>query len=373
MASSDLEHVNLLCLFPRESDLQAAKDVFEHDTGSKFVLDPRRLQVGARICQKWKSNRDANEISVLFASQTKSGGTECSSRLSELASHYSADLAVMAGTCTGLEDADSRLQHASVLVVRKATLMAGLQSTGLQSTEFRADAEYAELESELVKLIDPFITTEIDGVNGWLDVIPDHRCCPSPRYAREIVIEMLSDSRGLAKRDVLGKVQQLQQTVKRFSAMDSAKWGYIIRTMMNDSVPWIEVIDDELCILKNTKRAVKYYNAADHFPRKDQVGVSLCTIGSMDWQLENLASEINELRRRMATKTLVAVDQESYQFMKLCPSILKGSRCLVVKGMSEYCPGMHGQPAVFETYAACTAAAFLRSLVTKRQSNLFSE
>ena len=368
VSSVEREHLNLLCVFPREAELKVATVIFEGGTDSTFDLDTRFSQLGLRICRGWKSEPASGELTIGFVSQTKTGSDGCTKRLSQVAECFTPDLVVMAGVCAGAEDLTSGCQHGCVVIVNKATRMGeGIKSKGCKYPN--VDAEYVELDSELVSWIAPL--TEIEEPE-WLKLIPKALWCPSPRSAREMIIKMLDSNPGMPKKRILEECNRIQET-KEFGAMNGITWGLILNRMEKDTNPWIKVVDEDLYTLENTKRSISYYNGAHHPLGTDRIQAFLGTMGTMEHQIGDLASEIDDLRPAMGAHSLIAVDQEAYDFIKLCQDRFKQSLCVVVKGISERCISAHGRLTPFQKFAACTPVAWLRFFVTKHQQHLFSK
>jgi hypothetical protein len=359
------ERVNLLCVFPREQELRVAKEIFETGTDCKFELDPRFSHLPLRICRAWKSGPSSGKLTIGFLAQLKPGSDGCSKRLCEVAEFFTPDLVAMVGVCGSTEDRRSGRQHGCVIIVKKATKMAGIKCK--DSNHLKVDATYVDLDSELDGRIASFAESEQP---SWLELIPNTLRCPSPRSARDIIIDMLDTNHKMPKKSILEECSRIQKT-KEFGAMDTRSWALIINEMLEGPNPWLQVVDEEQCTLKNTHRSTSYIHNADDILGVDRIRAFLGTMGTTELQMEDLSSEISDLKTAMSANSLIAIDQESYGFMKLCRDQFKHSMCVVVKGISETYITADNQLTAFQRYAVCTPAAWLRFFVTTQEQYLF--
>ncbi|XP_062498777.1 uncharacterized protein LOC134176114 isoform X2 [Corticium candelabrum] len=89
------------------------------------------------------------------------------------------------------------------------------------------------------------------------------------------------------------------------------------------------------------------------------------SIGSISFMTETLDKDMEQHKRKMANKNLIGIDMEAYPFMAYCRAAFPKSMPVVIKGISDY--GNAEKYEYYQTYAASTAAAFLRNLLGSKQ------
>ncbi|XP_062515719.1 uncharacterized protein LOC134191155 [Corticium candelabrum] len=304
---------------------------------------------GLLVCRGW----NGTVLTIAMISQTEPGETTCCGRLTELQRYFSVDLAVMTGSCAGVQDVEVGIEYGCVVVAERTVMEEGIETP---DGEFLAHGNPAKLDENLSVLIKSSLG-KLDGSRDWLNVIPHEARFPSPRYAQEIVIsEVFKRETGLKKKDLFA-ILEGKEDVENISCRT---WDTIL-TQAADVAGLVSISHG---IVSCTEEARAYERDAYEFPRRDEIKVVVDSIGSVRTLTKPLPNTIATYRKRMANWRIRGIDVEAHQFMTHSKAAFPDCLPLVMKGISDY--GDRLQHDYYQEYAASTPIAFLRHLLTRQ-------
>lgn len=353
MAKRDYFHVLIVC--PRESELQAARRVFEHQSITKFESAHTDLSFNLRLCRGWKSL----PLNVAMVAQVRPGGIETMKLVSELAKHFSAGLIAMTGVCAGEENKYTGVEYGTVVVAKRTTTESG----GLSQADgtYQPHALYIDLDKQISPTINELI--QLGESHIWLEYIPGKSYCPSPRYVRELLLDHVLDngSDGISKRQLLRTVEEAT-----LHSISSLVIDEVLSKMQNEAEPWV-CAGDEAGVYKPTDQGERYARSEAGFLREDRdiITVISASMLSVSTETESLDKEIGALKQRVANRDVKAVDHEAHFFMEQATSCFSPGLPIVMKGISDYGTEV-SKMNYYEVCAASTSASFLRHFITQK-------
>ena len=357
--------VNLLIVCSQSPDSQVVETVLQHESDGKFLLQSDDINL--RYCSKWRPKSKGHPfLTVALASQKSSDVHSCSERLTELSSRYQPELLVMLGRCSSVEVEHSVVEHGCVFIAKKAAISRGTK----HGEKYEVEAEYAEVSGKMMTLMNEFVHRESP---EWSKLVPSDMQCPSPRYAREIVLDIIiSEPDGITKKSVLERCQKLKG-FSGFGAMSNMTWASIIKCLVNEK-EWIEETGEHGDVLKATKQGHKYSRNAHEgiFPKRDSPSLIFETIGTVDHPSVMTPADTENLRRRMGANRLMAVDKDAYRFMKEAKTLFPEAHYVVIKGVTDHYT--EEQPInCYEKFVVASSAAFLKYFISNVHQLLFSK
>ena len=353
MAKRDYFDVLIVC--PRESELQAALEVFQPDPkrSSRFEGAYSDLPYNIRLCRGW----DGLPLSVAMVAQVECGGIETMKLVADLAKDFSVGLIAMTGTCSGEEDRNRGIEYGTVVVAKRTTTECG----GLKKADgsVQSRARYIELDKKLFPSLNELVETRKN--RKWLSYVPAKLCCASPRYVKDLLLECVLDKQPIAKKMLLKNV------ALKLSSLTKLNINETLEKMQKEQEPLVyaELRTGEY---KSTKAGKLYPHDQVEFPCEDNtITVIAASIGSMLMETEKLDTEMKEVRLRMADHDIKAIDREAHFFMEQATNSFSPGLPVVMKGISNY--GTEASKLrYYEPYAASTSAAFLRHFITEKES-----
>jgi hypothetical protein len=338
-------HFHLLIFFAQQFEQSSAQNVFEAQTLTKFEPTYWDLLPGLSVCENWNSSG----LTVAMMTQAEMGETACTTRLTKFRDYFRADMIVMLGTCSGVEDCDRGVEYGSVVVAKRTVIEGGtIRSNG----DHFPYANVLSIDEDLLVSINTVVEELRNSEQKWLEVIPTDMRCPSPRRAKEIVLNTVVTNGCRMKK------QDLYQALKRVETSRRFPWDLILKYMSG----WIR---DSQGQVEATEDGLSYKEQSFQFPREDEIRVMVDSIGSLRCKTENLPNDLATLKERMSDYKVNVFDMESHHFMNQCKALFPDCLPLVVKGIARYGTGekIH---KYYKDYAAATPAAFLRHILTQK-------
>ena len=209
MARRDHFHVLIVC--PQQSELEAARYVFEHETNSKFEEAHTDLSCSLYLCREWNNL----PLNVAMVAQVESGGIGAMNLVADLANYFSVGLIAMTGICAGEEDKYNEIEYGTVVVANRTTTESG----GLEKANetFEPRALYKELDKQISPAINELVATK---ESSWVDGIPSQSYRPSPRYVKELLLQsVLANTEGIMMEDLLTTVRSKFPGIESFHLM----------------------------------------------------------------------------------------------------------------------------------------------------------
>ena len=350
MARRDHFHVLIVC--PRDSELQAARHVFEHETNSKFEEAHTDLSCSLYLCREWNNL----PLNVAMVAQVESGGIGAMKLVADLANYFSVGLIAMTGICAAEEDKYNRIEYGTVVVANRTTTESG----GLEKANetFEPRALYKEISKQISPAINELVATK---ESSWVNFIPSQSYRPSPRYVKELLLQsVLANTEGIMMEDLLTTVRS------KFSGIEMLSLDEVLQKVLNEPKPWI-CAEDKL--LKATDEGEHYATDQPLFVHVDHdatVAVS-ASIASVTNEVNDLDKEMETLKQHMAHHDIKAIDREAHFFMEQATDSFSPGLPVVMKGISDY--GTDSSKLdYYKIHAASTSAAFLRHFVTQKNS-----
>lgn len=301
------------------------------------------------MCRYWNKT----PLTVAMISQPDTGETECTARLTELQKHFRVDLAVMTGTCAGAEDVHGGVEYGTVVIAKRTGIESGNKTV---DGGFLPQGNPAKLDKEMISAIQA-VAVRLGSSTGWLSTIPREAWRPSPRYAKELILdEVLNSETKMNKKDLFRKLQG-QEGLDR---MDLRVWDSILKNACEVD-GWLNV---SAGVVTYKDCGIKYKDEAYDFPRKDKISILMDSIGTIRCGVQNLSKVISKYRRQMSDGQLKGIDMEAHHFMTHCTAAFPGCIPLVMKGISDY--GSLSKQDYYCEFAASTPVAFLRHLLTQQ-------
>ncbi|XP_062504391.1 uncharacterized protein LOC134181184 isoform X2 [Corticium candelabrum] len=354
MARRDHFHVLIVC--PQQSELEAARYVFEHETNSKFKEAHTDLSCSLYLCREWNNL----PLNVAMVAQVESGGIGAMNLVADLANYFSVGLIAMTGICAAEEDKYNRMEYGTVVVANRTTTESG----GLEKANetFEPRALYKELDKQISPAINELVATK---ESSWVDFIPSQLYRPSPRYVKELLLQsVLVNAGGIVMEDLLTTVRS------KFPGIEMLSLDEVLQKVLEESKSWI---CSEGKLLKATNEGKHYANDQPSFPRGDHAIVAVsASIGSVTNEVKDLGKEMKTLKQHMADHDIKAIDREAHFFMEQATDSFSPGLPVVMKGISDY--GTDSSKLnYYKVHAASTSAAFLRHFVTQKNSIIKSQ
>ena len=351
MAKRDYFDVLIVC--SRESELQAALDVFQHETSSTFEGAHIDLHYNIRLCRGW----NGLPLTIAMVAQVECGGIETMKVVADLAKDFSVGLIAMTGTCSGEEDKNRGIEYGTVVVAKRTTT----ECEGLKKADgtVQSRARYIKLNKTLFPSLNELVQTRKN--RKWLSYVPAKLCCASPRYVKDLLLECVLDKQPIAKKMLITNV------VLKFPSLTKLNINETLEKMQKEQQPLVYA-ERRTGEYKSTKAGELYPHDQVEFPCEDNtITIIAASIGSMSMETETLDTEMKEVRLRMADDDIKAIDRESHFFMEQATDSFSPGLPVVMKGISDY--GTEASKlSYYEPYAACTSAAFLRHFITEKKS-----
>ena len=193
------DHFDVLIVCPRESELQAASRVFEHETNSKFEGVHTDLPYNLCLCRGWNNL----PLNVAMVAQVGSGRIESTKLVPDLAKHFTVGLIAMTGICAREEDKYRGIDYGTV-VVGSNTIT---ECEGLEKEDgiVQSRVSYKELDKQLFPALNELV--EMRESHKWSSYVPAVLYRASPRYVKELLLECVLDNEGISKRRLLTTVE----------------------------------------------------------------------------------------------------------------------------------------------------------------------
>lgn len=347
------DHFHVMIVCPHEFEVQAARRVFERDTNSRFLQAYRDLPFNIRICRDW--NLSGTNVAVV--AQAHPGGIECMKLICQVAMHFSVDLIAMTGLCSAAEFKCGGVELGSVMVARRTTTLLGRKET--EDGQYEMQSQYKEVDKDLVPLISQLVN---EGSDEWMKYVPDEAHPPSPRYIRDLTLNVVGEasSEGRSKRQLMDQLQQ------QLPHVDIRVFDEILNMMRRQPDPWVEATGQYGDMFVITAEGEKYYRERQ-FLRKDNVTVVFDSMASTNDETEDLASRLTTLKQQLGDRNVKAIDCESHYFMEKATECFAPGHAVVMKGVSD--PGsLISKLQKYQKFAASTPAAFLRHFITRRMN-----
>ena len=351
MAKRDYFDVLIVC--PRESDLQAALDVFQHETSSTFEGAHTDLPYNIRLCRGW----NGLPFTIAMVAQVECGGIETVKLVAHLAKDFSVGLIAMTGICSGEEDRNRGIEYGTVVVAKRtATECEGLKKA---DGTVQSRARYVELNKKLFPPLNELVQTREN--RKWLSYVPAELYRPSPRYVKDLLLECVINKQPIAKKMLLTNVVDKLPTLTKVNINET------LENMQKQQEPLVYA-ERRTREYKSTTAGELYPHDQVEFPCEDNtITVIAASIGSMSMETEKLDTEMKEVRLRMADHDIKAIDREAHFFMEQATDSFSPGLPAVMKGISNY--GTEASKlSYYEPYAASTSAAFLRHFITEKKS-----
>ncbi|XP_062504100.1 uncharacterized protein LOC134180933 [Corticium candelabrum] len=350
------DHFDVLIVCPRESELQAARHVFEHETNSKFEGAHTDLPYNLRLCRGWNDL----PLNVAMVAQVGSGHIECTKLVPDLAKHFTVGLIAMTGTCTGEEDKYRGIEYGTVVVGNRTTTECG----GLEKEDGTVQSRvcYKELDKRLSPALNELV--EMRESHKWSSYVPAVVYRASPRYVKELLLECVLDNEGISKRKLLTAVESKSLGLTKLDIDE------VLDKLQKEQRPLIYAPQDKQWEYKSTNAGQLYANVQVKFPCEDKTfTVVFASIGSVFIETERL--DMTKVRQRMGDHNIKAIDKEAHSFMEQATDRFSPGLAVVMKGISDY--GTESSKLMYyEDYAAATPAAFLRHFITEKKSVISS-
>lgn len=355
MAQAVTNHFDVLVVCPSKAELDVTKAVFEYKTGRKFESSPH-FPRDVLVCEEWNSS----SMTVAMVSQRQPGGEECRKLVQTMSSWMTARLVAMTGICAGKEDKSFHVEHGSVVVAKTAkTTNPGLGTKKSSSTlhESVPFPDVISLDSEaLIKSIEGLAS---ESSEVWRRFIPKEYECPSPRYAKELILQEL-DKGKLEKETLLTRLLQSKESL----AVTEKTWNRILDQMLNKGgPPWVK--EERTTYKISTKGKEHKEDASKAFLREYVPKVLVDCIAS-PLAPADVVDDLQHLKLHMTTNKVSGVDLEAYYLMDEVKTRFESSLSVVMKGLSSDYSGQCVELDCFQKHAASAAAAALRYLIEQR-------
>ena len=376
MAKRDYFDVLIVC--PRESELQAALDVFQHETGSTFEGAHIDLPYNIRLSRGWHGL----PLTIAMVAQVECGGVETMKLVSNLAKYFSVGLIAMTGICSGEEDRNRGIEYGTVVVAKRTTT----ECEGLKRADetVQSRACYKELNGELLPSLNELVQERES--RKWSSYIPTKLYRSSPRYVKELLLECVVDNEQVKEKKVFSrkkgscvcfKKQKICAGIekRKLLAVVQPKVSGLTEFPINETLEKMQkerepLVYTEGCLqeYKATHAGELYAKVQVEFPCKDKSpNVVAASIASVLMDTEKLNTEMIELKQHMADHDIKAIDREAHFFMEQATNNFSPGLPVVMKGISDY--GTEASKLIYyEPYAASTSAAFLRHFITDKKS-----
>ena len=345
------DHFDVLIVCPRESELQAARHVFEHETNSKFEGAHTDLPYNLRLCCGWNDL----PLNVAMVAQVGSGHIESTKLVPDLAKHFTVGLIAMTGICTGEEDKYRGIEYGTVVVGNRTTTECG----GLEKEDGTVQSRvcYKELDKRLSPALNELV--EMRESHKWSSYVPAVVYRASPRYVKELLLECVLDNEGISKRKLLTAVESKSLGLTKLDIDE------VLDKMQKEHEPLVYV-EGKRREYKATEAGELYANDQTGFALENKTfTVVFASIGSVFMGTERL--DMTKVRQRMGDHDIKAIDKEAHSFMEQATDSFSPGLAVVMKGISDY--GTESSKLMyFEAYAAATPAAFLRHFITEKKS-----
>ena len=351
MAKRDYFEVLIVC--PRESELQAALEVFQHETSSTFEVAHSDLPYNIRLCRGW----NGMPLTIAMVAQVECGGIETMKLVTDLAKDFSVGLIAMTGICSGEEDRNRGIEYGTVVVAQRTTT----ECEGLKKADgtVQSRARYIELSKTLLPSLNELVQKRRN--LKWLSYVPAELCCASPRYVKDLLLECVLDKQPIAKKVLLTNV------VLKLPSLTKLNINETLEKMQKEQEPLLYA-ERRTGEYKSSKAGELYPHDQVQFPCEDNaITVIAASIGSMSMETEKIDTEMKEVRQHMADHDIKAIDREAHFFMEQATNSFSPGLPVVMKGISDY--GNEASKLIYyEPYAASTSAAFLRHFITEKKS-----
>ena len=347
------DYFDVLIVCPRESDLQAALNVFQHKTSSTFVGAHTDLPYNIRLSRGW----NGLPLNIAMVAQVECGGIETTELVSDLAKYFSVGLIAMTGICSGEEDSNRGIEYGTVVVAKRTTTECEVLKKADGTVQSRA--RYIELNKTLFPSLNELVETRKN--HKWLSYVPADLYRSSPRFVKDLLLECVLDKQPIAKKMLLTNV------VLKLPSLTKHNMNETLEKMQEEQEPLV-YSERRTREYKSTKAGELYPHDQVEFPCEDNIiTVIVASIGSMSMETEKLDTEMKEVRLRMADHDIKAIDREAHFFMEQATDSFSPGLPAVMKGISDY--GTEASKlSYYEPYAACTSAAFLRHFITEKES-----
>ena len=362
------DHFDVLIVCPRESELQAARHVFEHETNSKFEEAHTDLPYNVRLCRGWNDLA----LNVAMVAQVECGGIECMKLVADLAKHFTVGLIAMTGICAGEEDRKRGIEYGTVVVAKRTTTECG----GLDKEDgtVQSRARYIEVSKMLAPALNELVETREN--DKWSSYVPAKLYRDSPRYVKELLLECVLDNEEIKEKDCAGnKKKKLFVGIKKkmlLAIMESKLLGLtkhdvieVLEKMEKEQKPLVYA-EGKRREYKSTEAGELYANEETGFALEDKTfTVVFASIGSVFMDTERV--DMTKVRQRMGDHGIKAIDKEAHFLMEQATDSFSPGLAVVMKGISDYGSGS-SKLMYYEAYAAATPAAFLRHFITEKKS-----
>ena len=114
------DHFHVLNVCPQQSELEAARYVFEHKTNSKFEAHTD-LSCSLYLCCEWNNL----PLDVAMVAQVESGGIGAMKLVADLANFFSVGLIAITGICAGEQDKHKQIEYGTAVVANRTTTESG--------------------------------------------------------------------------------------------------------------------------------------------------------------------------------------------------------------------------------------------------------
>ena len=287
------DHFDVLIVCPRESELQAARHVFEHETNSKFEGAHTDLPYNLHLCRGWNNL----QLNVAMVAQVKCGGIECMKLVADLAKHFTVGLIAMTGICTGEEDKYRGIEYGTVVVGNRTTT----ENRGLEKKDeaYECRVCYKELDKRL-----SFKLVKMRESHKWSSYVPAVLYRASPRYVKELLLECVLDNEGISERNLLTAVEYKSLGLTKLDVDE------VLDKMQKEHEPLVYV-EGKRREYKATEAGKLYANDQTGFALKDKTfTVVFASIESVFMETERL--DMTKVRQQMADHDIKAIDKEAH-------------------------------------------------------------
>ena len=194
------DHFDVLVVYPGESELQAARHVFKHETNSKFEGAHTDLPYNLCLCRGWNDL----PLNVAIVTLAGSGHIVSTKLIPDLAKHFTVGLIAMTGICTGEEDKNRGVEYGTVVVDNRTTTECGGLEKEDQMVQFCACSKELDecLSSAALNTL-----VEMRESHKWSSYVPAVAYCTSARYVKELLLECILEKEGITKRKLLTAVE----------------------------------------------------------------------------------------------------------------------------------------------------------------------